>query len=81
MCSSAHWRFSEKQLFKWARSERDKQWKCILAFADPEDVKLKTEYFKDQCITWAWRLAEIQFKDIMIMLCEQKKESKLEKRK
>lgn len=65
----------------WARGEREKRWKCMLAFEDSEHLGNESEYFKEHCIPWVLKSAETKYKDIVIMLHEDKKEAQLVKRK
>ena len=53
----------------------------MLAFAETENVEFETDYFKDQCIIWALEKSESKYKDILVMLREDKVEAKVVKRK
>ena len=69
MCSGANWHFTtKKNLYSWARAERDAQWNAMLTFADAEDLVEESKYFKDQCL--AVRLTDLNktYKDIVVIL-------------
>jgi hypothetical protein len=69
MCSGANWHFTtKKNLYSWARAERDAQWNAMLTFADAEDLVEELKYFKDQCLAvWLTDLNKT-YKDIVVIL-------------
>lgn len=53
MCSAAAWQFStKKDLYMWARNERDLRWNALLSFAECKEVEEETPYFQKQSILY-----------------------------
>lgn len=73
MCAAAHWRFvTKRQLFDWARKERDMRWTMALTFMEREKIAKENKYFQGQSILCRLDILCKEFKDIKLMLDHEK---------
>lgn len=69
MCAAAHWQFKTKrELFDWARKERDLRWTMKLTFTDTEELETESEYYKGQSLLWRLEKLSRDLRDIHLML-------------
>ena len=65
MCSSASWRFkNNRQLFDWARQERDDRLSAALIFASEDELADESQYFKRQSLTCNIKSLDKDFDDV-----------------
>ena len=73
MCAAAHWRFKTKrELFDWARKERDMRWTMALTFMDKEMMENENKYFQSQSILCQLDKLCKDFNDIKLMVDHEK---------
>lgn len=69
MCSAARHRFpTKKELYIWARKERDDRWLSIVCFMDAKDVVGETNYFKNQNILSRAQDIQEKYRDVFRLL-------------
>lgn len=68
MCASALWRFTNKwEMFVWARTERKDRCVALTAFADINDIKKESPYFKQQNVMYQLESINKQHRDVILM--------------
>lgn len=69
MCAAAHWRYkSKRELFDWARKERDLRWTMKLTFTDSRELENESEYYKGQSLLWRLEKLSRDLRHVHLML-------------